>query len=355
MDRLYDPAAIPNRADLIKQGSAFYLQKAKEEMAASNRLGYAYFAAVKAFEMNPNDATIFALHRDYSDIFEKQIRVQIAISGFDTPVKEPDAGNQFSDALIARLVETLPYGIKILERRRIDEVLKEKGRQLKELSDELKVEMFIVGNVSALQVEHQRSENMGTVVIAKGTKKEPNPEYNMMMMQYGPNQKKWPRIPPATIDTPENQVVNYKMGREKVNGLMVVSVRIFDAAKADITVAKEFKIPLEVEGEFNDAVPDAKIVAKALSLQSDLDIKEQMRLKLVKDVAELIFKSYEFRERRFSISADWLLGRQEYDKAVLELARGYFYCNKDKENLEGKEKNASFAKIAEAGLLKYTE
>jgi tetratricopeptide (TPR) repeat protein len=352
---LYDRSAVPNADEITKRGAAFYLQRAREECAQSNRFGFAYFAAVKALEMNPNDAATFAVHRDYSDAMEKLIRVQIAISGFETPAKEPDSGNQFSDALIAHLVERLPYGVKILERRRIDEVLREKGRQLKELSEELKVEMFIVGNVSALQVERQRTENNGTVVIAKGTKKEPNPEYNLMMMQYGPNLKKWPRQPAATLDSPDNQVVTYKMGREKVSGLMVVSVRIFDAAKADITVAKEFKLPVESEGEFNDAVPDAKIAAKNLNVPSDLDLKEKMRLALVKNVAEVVLKAYEFRENRFWTSADWLLGRQEYDKAVLELARGYYYCTKDKESLPDKEKNAHFLKLADAGLLKYTD
>ena len=353
--RLYDPASVPDRAGIIERGAAYYLQKAREEMAASNRIGYAYFATVKALEMKPNDTTIFGLHRDYSDLFKKLTRVQIAVSTFDSPVKEPDSGKQFSEALLAKLQENLPFGIDILERSRIDEVLKEKGRQLKELSEELKVEMFIVGNVSTLEVEHQRSEQESTVSIQTDIRKETNPAYTQMMMQYGPNVRKWPFTPPATIDTPVSQVVKYKMGQEKVKGLMVVSARIFETAKGAVTVAKEFKTTEEAEDKFCDAVPSAKIEADPLIIPSDIETKEKMRQTLVKQVAEVVFKAYESREDRMWMNVEYLLGRQEVDKAVLELARGHYYCQMEPNLAGGLEKNASCLKIAEAGLLKYTE
>jgi len=355
MGRLYDPAGVPDRAGIIERGAAYYLQKARAEMDVTNRIGYAYFAAVKALEMKPSDATIFGIHRDYSDILKKLTRVQIAVSTFDSPAKEPDAGKQFSEALLAKLQENLPFGIDILERSKIDEVLKEKGRQLRELSEELKVEMFIVGNVSTLEVEHQRSEQESTLSIHTDTRKETNPAYTEMMMRYGANVRKWPYTPPATIDTPISQVVKYKMGQERVKGLMVVSARIFDTAKGAVTVAKEFKTTEDAEDKFCDAVPSAKIEADPLNIPSDIETKEKMRQVLVKQVAEVIFNAYEAREDRFWKAAEWSLGRQEVDKAVLDLARGYYYCLMEGNLKGGRENNASCLKITEAGLLKYTE
>jgi hypothetical protein len=355
LDHVYDRNAVPNCANLIDQGAAFYLAKAREEMAASNRLGYAYLAAVKAMEMKPSDATIFGLHRDYSDAINRLTQVKIAISSFDSPAKEPDAGKAFSGALIAKLGERLPFGIEIKERSKIDEMLRERGSQLQELSEELKVEMFIVGNVSALEVDHQRSESMTQVSVPTGVRKEANPAYTQMMMQYGPNVRKWPSVPPSTIDSPINETMSYKSGQERVSGLMLVTARIFDTAKGGITGGDEFKATEVAEDKFSDALPAAKIQADPLVLPSDIEIREKMRMALVKQVADLIIKAYEYRERRFWNSAEWLLGRQEMDKAVLELARGYYYCLMDKPNLEGQENNPYFKKIAEAGLVKYTE
>ena len=350
-----DPARLK---EIKKTGSAYYLAKAKEELAAgTNRLGYAYFAIVKANELDGETPEIFDLHRDMADNIDKMININIAISGFVSPSQVPDAGPQFSDALIAYLVGRLPYRICILERAQIDKLLAEAekaGGGYKQLSQQLSAEMLIVGNVSALDVEHQRSEQVVNEMVKTGTRREANPDYEQMMTQYGPNLNRWPYIPPATVEAPILERIPYKRGEERVKGLMVVSPRIFDA-QGRITVAKEYKDEKEEHDSFGDAVPSANISADLLNLPTDNDIKEALRRELVAQVAETVIKAYEKRERRFWEQAEWFMGRREMDKALIQLALGHYYCMKDMANIDDRENNRYFKMICDAGLVRYTE
>lgn len=351
-----DPGIRSTMAQIAEKGAPHYVSVAKQEMSAgSNRLGFAYFAISKAYELNPSDSEIFALYRDITDIFDRRIVVNIAISGFDSPTKDPDAGRQFSDALIAYLVDSLPYGIRIIERSKIDKLLAERGRELQQLSEEVKAEMFIVGNVSTLEVEHQHSEREVTEIISTGTKQEQNPAYLKMMVQYGPKTDRWPYVPAEILETPIREIVKYKKGEEHVKGFMVVSPRIFDTTKGCITVAKEYQASREERDTFCDAVPAANINADMLNLPTDNDVKDSLRKQLVAKVAATVIQAYEKREKRFLERALWYSGRREMDKAVFELACGNMYCERDLENIVGSKKNPDFLKIRELGVFAYTE
>jgi hypothetical protein len=350
------PEARAYQETVRRDGSRHYLDLARSELAKDiTRLGYAYFASAKAKELNGDQEDVFRFHRDISDMIENLITVRIAISGFDSPAAVPGVGNQVSDALIAYLVDRLPHGIQILERSKIDQLLSERGRELKELSDNLKVEMFIIGNVSTLDIERQRTEREVAEIVKTGVRKEPNPIYAQMAAKFGPETGKWPSQPPAFIDgAPITETVRYKQGEEALNGIMVSSVRIFEASKGAISVAREFRVVESLKDGFRDAVPIAQIAYDALDLPADNEVRERLREGMVKKIAEVVLSTYVERERRYLTAAQSYLDRREREKAVLELACGHHYSVVATKDIKGGRANPNVAAIDRLGLFELT-
>ncbi len=348
-----DIAPLTNLTQTIsKEGAEYYLSQIKKYMAGNSaRESLIYINAVKGLILDPNNREIFEIHRNYEDKIDDQMRVHIAISGFSSPHNSPGAGVQFSDNLIAYLVNHLPYGIEILERSKIDLMLRESGQELKELSKKLGSKMFIIGNVSILEVEHQKREREATVVVPVGTKQEPNPLYNQMISIYGTSTNNWPSVPPMTITTKITEMVKYNMGSERMKGIMNVSARIFDAEKGAITVAETFKASDEESDQYQDAVPAANIKYDPLELPTDNEMKEKLIDELVSQVAGVVLKAFEQREWRFWARAKARMDRQEKKLALDELAKGYLYCE-----LDGiPEKNQYCQEIRELSLVNLTE
>lgn len=337
---------------ISKEGAEYYVDLIKKEIVTPRgNHSCAYLAAVKATILDPENAEAFNLHRDLEDKIDQQIKTRIAISGFESPKEDSQVGTQFADSLIAYLVNHLPYGIEILERSKIDIMLKESGQQLKELSKELGVKMFIIGNVSTLDVEHQRSENVATEIIIIGTRQVKNQEYNQMLATYGGNLKWWPSHPPPTISVNKTATVKYKIGKERVKGLINVSVRIFDAEKGAITVAKVFKASEEASDKFQDPVKAANIAYDPLELPTNNEIKEKLMDKVVSDVAHVVLQAFKQREEGFWERANARIKRHEWQKAKTELAKGYLYCKH-----EGISKDNEWCKkIHQAALFDLTE
>lgn len=331
-----------------RDGGRHYLKQAQN---SGNTLSFRYLAAVKAMLLDSLNGQIFRVHRDLEDKLNKDIQVHIAVSGFNSPVNDPGIGTHFSDQLIAYLVHHLPYGIKILERSKIDLMLLESGRELRELSKVLGSKMFIIGNVSILDIEHQRSESQASVAVKAGQKTEPNPLYNQMLVTYGSNTSNWPSIPPPTVETDLTELVTYTLGKERVKGHMNVSVRIFDAEKGAITVAETFKVNEEAKDVFQDAVVAANIQYDDLDLPSDNEIKEKMLENSVVKVANVVLQAFEQREWRFWSRAEARMQRKEKKRAIRELAKGHLYCKMSGISAD----NTYCTKISDAGLLQLTE
>jgi hypothetical protein len=230
-------------------------------------------------------------------------------------------------------------------------MLKESGQQLKELSNGLGVKMFMIGDISTLDVEHQRSENVATEIVVTGTRQAKNQEYNQMLATYGANMDMWPSHPPPTISINKTANVKYKIGKERVKGLINVSVRIFDTEKGTITVAKMFKASEEASDIFQDPVKAANIAYDPLELPTDNEIKEKLMDKVVSDVAYVVLQAFKQREEGFWERANAGIKKHDLQNAINELAKGYLFCK-----FEGISKdNEWFKKIHQAALFDLTE
>jgi len=337
-----------------EDGAAYYSAVAKKSFAAK-QIGRAYFAALKAKEIDASYPGVLVLHRDISDAIDRLLRVQIAISGFDSPKKQPDAGPQLSDTLIAYLVQHLPYGIEILERTKIDIILREKGSRLAEVSKLLDVKYFIIGRVATLTVEHQRADRESTVVITAGTTTRPNPEYDAMVRRYGRDSSSWPSRPPETITENKTAVVKHRFGDESVHGVLNASVRIFDATRGRVTYAKDFSAEEKAKDSFRDPIPaaDPPIQYDPLELPADVEIENRLRAKVVSQVAAVVLQLFDMPHFRFLTISNEHTARLEYDKALDALAQGHLYCLRDTPRVRQDDKYRQ--EISRKGLFDLTE
>jgi hypothetical protein len=342
-------------ASVRHDGAPFYKAAAVREFAAGgSRLGYAFFAAEKAWQLQPDDVDIFRIRREISDVVNVAITHQISIDVFSA--KEKEDGIALSNTLMEHLLANRPYGIQILERRQIDEILKEQGAKRAEL--ESKVKMWIVGDVTTLNVERQKSEREGTVKVETGKRSIPNPEYPNYLKRYGKDRSKWP----ASLQSvrPENEelvteMVKYKLGEEALSGIMVTSVRTFESSQGAVTAARVFKAAISTNGVFSDSVPLAHIEFVPLRMPTDNEIKESLRNDMATEIGTYVLSSFEHREQRFLESARASIVRQEFAQAVADLAGGYYYGHHDGRYIPDPEKHPVVSQIRQLGFFDYTE
>ncbi len=338
------------------RGVNYYINKARQFMALNNddpsiSTGKAYIFAYKAIQIDSYNQEAFSLHRDLQDAISKKIKIYIAISTFGSPQHEPESGTRFSDSLIAYLSKNLPYSIEIMERSKVDVMLQKYEQSYEELSKQLGLELFIIGNISTLSVERQQTRGKQTIMVEVGERQEANPEYQQYMNIYGSDVSKWPRYVTPTINRKMTEAFSYNVGEEKVNGLMTASVRLFDTKLGAITKAEIFKSSFSDKDTFHDAVSSAGILYDPLDLPTNNNIKDQMTEDLIRQVAKVILANFKDLEKDYWSHAKENINRREQNKALQFLAEGLVYCLKN----HLPKKNVWFDKIYNTALLELTD
>ena len=311
--------------EVKSKASEYYYENAKSSVESDDNYFKGYLYCIKANELNPKDMRIFELYKNVKDHVDKSMQRYIAIGSFDPPSNEPDAGKQFSDSLISYLYRVLPYGINIMERDKIDTILKEQ----KSAGDILGVNLIVTGTVSLFKVDTNVDKRTATIKIKVGEETVENPAFMQMFKLYGKDTALWPSVPPKTIKKERHQLLNYTKGTAQVKGFAKVSVRIFDTKKGAITFVKDFDASAVASCEFQDEVKEAGIRYVPMSLPTDTEIKEQMRKKIVSEIAKIVQASFENREIRFLNQVNFYLDRREDEAALKPLATGHLYCMLD--------------------------
>ena len=315
--------------DLRTRGSKFYLDQATRRLKRKE-LSWAYLEAVKGYELDSGLPGMFEIHRRTRDEVLKKIQEYIAIPAFGAPQKNPDLGPQFSDALISYLFRILPYGINIVEREKIDLLIEEQKREFKEVGNILNVDLIITGNVSLMNIDRQKNQREATVRVKVGERKEPNPEYELLLKTYGSQVGYLANLPPRVISVPVYETFKYKKGEVVVKGFATVSARIFDTKEGRITYAQEFNAKFRAEDSYQDALEIAGVKDDPLETPTDTEVLEKLRNQIIPQLAAVIQKQFEKRERLFLGEARYYLTRREIEKVMNPLARGFLYCVKAK-------------------------
>ena len=321
---------------ITEGGAAYYAVVAKQSLKEGHPYK-AYLYALRASELNPRGTDVFTLSKKSRDLVDKSIHSYIAVTSFDSPSNDPDAGRQFSDSLNSYLYQVLPYGVNLLERDKIDYLMKENQNRTSKLGDMLGADLVVTGAVSLFKVDSSVDKRSATVKITVGEETVENPEFTQMIRLYGSDTALWPEVPPKTLKKGNVQLVKYTKGTGRKKGFAKVSVRIFDTNKGTITFVKDYDASISKVSEFQDEVADAGIKYIPMNLPSDTEVKEEMRKGIVKEIARVVQASFENRQARFLNQVNFFLNRREYESALKPLAQGRLYClqdNIDKKNFE---------------------
>jgi hypothetical protein len=315
-------------AEIKIRGGRFYLDQARRRLDIGD-VSRAYLEAVKGYEMDTNLAGMFEIYRDTRDVIFDRMQKYLAIPAFGAPRDDPDLGSQFSDALISYLFRMLPYGLNIVERERIDLLLEEQKRELKTVANLLNVDLIISGNVSLLNIDRQNTENLVTVKAKVGDQTIINPEFEVWQRLPQPKRDSAPP-PPNVILMPVYQNFTYKKGRTTVKGYASVSLRVFDTSRGAITYAQEFNAKFLASDDYQDEVQMAGVKSDPQELPSDTEVREKLRNEIISQIAQVIDKHFEKREKKFLEDAQYYLSRRELTRALDMLAQGFLYCVKAK-------------------------
>ncbi len=321
---------------ISKGGATYYAAVAKQSLEEGNPYK-AYLYALRASELNSQCLDVFTIRKKSRDLVDKSIHSYIAVTSFDSPSNDPDAGRQFSDSLNSYLYQMLPYGVNLLERDKIDYLMKENRHKTSKLGDMLGADLVVTGTVSLFKVDSSVDKRSATVKITVGEETVENPEFTQMIRLYGPDMALWPEVPPKTLKKGNVQLVKYTKGTGRKKGFAKVSVRIFDTSKGTITFVKDYDASISKVSEFQDEVADAGIKYIPMNLPSDTEVKEEMRKGIVERIAKVVQASFENRQARFLNQVNFFLDRREYESALKPLAQGHLYClqdNIDKKSFE---------------------
>lgn len=310
-----------------QEGAPFYLQQANLRKE-KGEIPRAYLEVSKGNDLGPKTPGMFEMWRDLTDLTGKQLEKYIAIPKFAAPRDQVDLGAQFSDDLIGRLFRTLPYGVNIAEREKIDMVLEEKKREMKDLGKILRVDMIVIGTVSMLNIDHHRSERNATKRVKVGEKTEINPEYQLLLERVGSRITTMANLPARTVKVPQFETFQYKKGRETIKGYVSVSFRIFDTAKGRLSDAQQLNAKIERADTFQDAVEPANVEEDLLDLPTDTEVAEELRGKVLTDLASIVQNHFAGRESRLLNEAKYHLQRRESVKALDYLAQLLLYAYK---------------------------
>ena len=316
-------------ANLRAKGGAHYLSQSQKSFK-SQKVAQAYVAAMKAMEMAPQDPEVFRQHQKCEDAVDFSLKQHLAVAAFDSPSNDPDAGRQFSDDLVSYLFRLLPYGTGIVERQKIDLALKEKGGDFKQAGELLGVDMIIIGNVSLLKVDQDKTTREATARVRVGQETVSNPEYYAMLSRFGNDQSQWPKAVPPTITKDRFDYMRYRKGTGTMFGFINVAVRVFEVDFGTILYSNVFKKNQKYTDTYQDPVPDAEVPVKEdpLQLPTETEIKEKLKEEVITKIAQVVIKYFRDREVKLLGKAKQALERRTMDQVVEFLAKGHVYCKK---------------------------
>lgn len=325
------------------KGAAFYLRqaKAREKLGEWHR---AYLEAVKGYEINPQLPGLFEIYRDMRDKVLNDLQRHIAVSSFGAPAKNPQLGPQFSDALISYLSSTLPYGVKLLERQKVDSLMTKKRGKLKEVSSVLNADWIVTGDILLIDIARKEFIQPANVRAVVGFKKQLNPAYNKWL-----DDRNGPK-PPQTVSIPVYDNVQHQKGRVNLEAFATVSAQIFNSKKGSTPYAKDFSVQYNAGDDFVLELPGMNIEQDPLELPSDSEVGEILTEQLVEQLADFIQHELSSVKDEFVKDAESFIANEEINKAMKALAQGFVYFIKSKTAKEDPE----LLKLREL-IIKHTE
>lgn len=237
-------------------------------------LAWAYLSVVERLE--PTSPSLKRMLRETREEVVNVAVKQLTALPFENSSRGPDFGEAVSSKVIQHLFETIPQDLRIIERKELSQVLREKelGKTGQHLAS---ADYIIQGDILEAKVDTNEKKGRKTVRVVTEQVSEQNPAYLVWLEKSEKERKNLPE-PPQQITVDHREDVSVDVTVHRKVGIFSVSYRVIDAQSAKVIFADSQRGKQEHEDTSTEGVElgNFKMEFKLASLPSDGEILAQL-------------------------------------------------------------------------------
>jgi tetratricopeptide (TPR) repeat protein len=326
--RTYFPA-LPNDAQFKtaqKNLTTKLIERAEKTYMEKELWGNALVWLQKAEMLNPNHQELFQKIIDVKDRINKRIRKSVAVFDFGSPSNNKDAGKIVADKLITYLHRNASGDLRIIEREKLESILREMQlgqtglvdiKSAQTVGKMRGIDTFIMGNV--LQFTTKTTDNPSTAQVKVLVDEDdvPNPEYQYWLIQHPrPTEEESKTAPPRTVKKRNYQFISYKHGVAKINAMIEISYKLVDTMSGENVVTNTIPGRAMKEDKYQDAVTMANIPHDPLELPTEGEVLDDLTNQKVGEMGQSVLKKFQSLEVEYLKDARAHQKRRNFEQAI---------------------------------------
>ena len=332
---------LPAEAAFVETIKKRYWDARKAEQ---HGLAWAYLSVVE--ELEPMSPSLRRMVRETREQVEQAAVKRLAALPFQNTGNGHDFGEAVSSKVIQYLFESIPDDIRIIERKQLEDILREK-----ELGAEAQVlasaDYIVQGDIQEAKVESTEKAGRKTVRVVTETVTEPNPLYEKWVGLSAKDREDVPK-PAEQITRDVKEDVSVEMTVHRKVGVFSVSYRVVDANSAKVIFADSLHEKAEHEDTSTEGVElgNFKREFKLASLPSDLEILQQLSDRISAEIGKRLAEVLKDPELRYDEAGQRFIAEGNYAKASESLAYAHVLASR-----KGKDVDEIGERLRESAVL----
>ena len=315
---------------VVKALTAKLIERAEKLYMEKELWGNALVWLQKAESLNPNNQDLFQKIIDVKDRINRRIRKSVAVFDFGSPSNNRDAGKIVADKLITYLHRNASGDLRIIEREKLESILREMQlgqtglvdiKSAQTVGKMRGIDTFIMGNVLQYSTKMTDNPSVGQVKVLVDEEDEANPEYQFWLMRNPkPSEEDMKNAPPRTKKKRTYQFVQYKHGVTKINAMIEISYKLVDTLSGENVVTNTIPGRSIKEDKYQDAVAMANIPYDPLELPTEAEVLDDLTNQKVGEMGQSVLKKFQSLEVEYLKDARAQQKRRNFDQAVEKLS-----------------------------------
>ena len=309
-----------------KDLTAKLMERAEKSFMERELWGGALVWLQKAELLTPNNQELFQKIVDVKDRISRRIRKSVAVFDFGSPSNNRDAGKIVADKLITYLHKNASGDLRIIEREKLESILREMQlgqtglvdiKSAQTVGKMRGIDTFIMGNV--LQYSTKTTDNASTAQVKVLVDEEdvPNPEFQFWSMQNPrATQEDLRRAPARTIKKRNYQFISYKHGIARINAMLEISYKLVDTLSGENVVTNTIPGRAIKEDKYQDAVAMANIPYDPLELPTEAEVLDDLTNQKVGEMGQSVLKKFQSLEVEYLKDARAHEKRRNFEQAI---------------------------------------
>ncbi|MDD5167365.1 MAG: CsgG/HfaB family protein [Syntrophales bacterium] len=332
--RTYLPS-LPNDSQFksLQKNLTSKLMDRAEKYTEKELWGNALVWLQKAETLSPNNQELFLKIVEVKDRINKRIRKSVAVFEFGSPSNNKDAGKIVADKLITYLQKNASGDLRIIEREKLESILREMQLGQTGISDVSAatvrkirgIDTFIMGNVLQFSVKTTDSPSTGQAKVLVDEEDVVNQEYLFWQSQNPrPSAEDALKAPPRTVKKRNYQFVPYKYGSIKINSLIEISYKLVDTMSGENVVTSTIPGRSEKVDKYQDAVTMANIPYDPLELPTEAEVIDDLTNQKVSEMGQSVLKKFQSLEDDYLKDAKALQKRRNFEQAIEKFTDAFY-------------------------------